>query len=334
MSNIKTCVSLYSLQIEYLNKRLSLEDIFRLMSENEVDGIEVLPDQMLPGAPRPSEETLSEWDRLVKQYNVKPVVDDIFLNTNLYRNRELTKKECVDLIIDEIKLADRLGIRMIRLVSMVPAYILEPLLPYAKKYNVKLALEIHAGLSFDKQKTKDFIAEMKRLDSPYIGLVIDTGIFCRRIPRVMENYCKNLGTSQAPIDYMNKLFAEGKDGRAAVTESGEFVPEFAALLKTGPDKMYGHFADGYENEDFSILDEYMPYIMHFHFKLFEMTDEGEYSMDFKALLQYLHEHHYDGYVATEYEGNRWRLPGEPMVEVEQVLAHQKFIKNCIREIEG
>lgn len=334
MSRIKTCVALYSLQYEYMNKRMTLEDLFRFLKDNHVDGVEFLPDQMMHGAPHPSEETLAQWDRLCNEYGIKPVIADVFLNTNLYKNRELTKKECVDLLIDEIKLAHRLGMNMIRLVSMTPGYVLEPLLPYCEKYNVKMALEIHAGLSFDKQKTKDYIAEMKRLNSPYIGLVIDTGIFCKRVPRVMENYCKALGTAQAPIDVVNKLFAEGKDGRDVYDKNGDFIPELEATLKTGADRMYAHFADGYENEPYTVLDDLMPYIFHVHFKLFEMTDDGEYSIDYKGLLQYLHDHNYDGYVATEYEGNRWTIPGQPTVEKEQVIAHQKYIHECLKEIQG
>ena len=178
MSSIKTCVSLYSLQSEYMHKRMSLEDMFSFLHENQVDGVEFLPDQMMHGAPEPSEETLNDWDRLCETYQIKPVIADVFLNTNLYENRTLTKKECVNLLVKEIKLAHRLGMKLIRLVSFTPAFVLEPLLPYCEKYDVKVALEIHAGLSFDKQKTKEYIAEMKRLNSPYIGLVIDTGIFC------------------------------------------------------------------------------------------------------------------------------------------------------------
>lgn len=331
---IKTCVSLYSLQYEYMNKRMSLEDIFRFLKENRVDGVEFLPDQMMHGAPHPSEETLEEWDRLCSEYSIKPVIADVFLNTNLFDNRELTKKECTDLLIDEIKLAHRLGMDMIRLVSMTPGDVLEPLLPYCEKYNVRMGLEIHAGLSFDKQKTKDYIAEMKRLNSPYIGLVIDSGIFCRRVPRVMENYCKALGTSQPPIDFVNALFAEGKDGRDLYGTDGDFVPELKALLKSGPDHMYAHFADGYENEPYTVLDNLIPYIFHVHFKLFEMTDDGEYSIHYKSLLQYLHDHGYEGYAATEYEGNRWTIPGKPTEEKDQVIAHQKYIHKCLKEIQG
>ncbi len=128
------------------------------------------------------------------------------------------------MLVDEIKLAHRLGMKQIRLVSMTPSFVLEPLIPYCEQYDVKLGLEIHAGLSFDKKKTSDYIEEMKRLNSPYIGLVIDTGIFCRRMPRVMENYCKNLGTNQDAVNYVNELYRQDKDGRSLVTKDGEFVP--------------------------------------------------------------------------------------------------------------
>ena len=93
--------------------------------------------------------------------------------------------------------------------------------------------------------------------------------------------------------------------------------------------------DGYENYPLEVLDDLIPYIKHFHLKMFEMTQEGpEYSMDYKALLTYLHAKGYDGYVATEYEGNRFTLAGQPMMEKQQVAANQKYIQQCLREIQG
>lgn len=66
-----------------------------------------------------------------------------------------------------------------------------------------------------------------------------------------------------------------------------------------------------------------------------MTERGtEYSIDYKEILQYLHTHGYEGYVSTEYEGNRWVLPDQPVPELEQVEAHQKMIQRLIQEIEG
>ncbi|WP_326512814.1 sugar phosphate isomerase/epimerase family protein [Clostridium intestinale] len=336
MSKIKTCVSLYSLQDEYLNKRMSLEDIMWFVKESKAEGVEILPDQMLHGAPDISDETLERWNKIIKETELKPVIADVFLNTNIYKNRELTHKECVELLVKEIKQADKLGIRLIRLVSMVPYWVLEPLLPYCEQYNVTVALEIHAAMAFDIQETREFIEEMKRLNSTYIGLVIDTGIFCRRFPRVVKKYELNNGASKEIFDYIDALFEKGTDfHKERKKNDGKFPEDFIKTMKTEEDHMFAHLCDGYENYSYDILDEYMPYIKHFHFKLFEMTEEGpEYSMDYKGLLQYLHEHNYDGYVATEYEGNRFTLPGTPMAEKEQVSANQKYIRECLKEIQG
>lgn len=336
MSKIKTAVSLYSLQDEYLNKRMNLEEMMQFLQENHVEGVEILPDQMIKKAPYPENTTVEEWHRLVEQYHVKPVIADVFLNSNLYKNRTLTKKECIQLLIDEIKQAHQLGFKMIRLVSMVPYWVCEPLLPYCEKYDVTIALEIHAGMAFDGKETQEFIEEMRRLDSNYIGLVIDTGIFCERLPRVVRTYELNNGASEAMFDYVDELFEKGSDLHQAMNENGgEFPDSFKQVLKTKEDHMFSHLLDGYENYSFDVLDEYMPYVKHFHLKMFEMTEEGpEYSMDYKGLLEYLHQHHYDGYVATEYEGNRFTLPGQPMQEKEQVAANQKYIQKCLEEIQG
>ena len=338
MSKIKTCVSLYSLQSEYLNKRMTLEEILHFLKDNGVEGIEVLPDQSIKGAPEPSEETYAEWNRMIAETGITPVITDVFLNTNLYKNRTLTLKECVDLLTKEIIMTSKLGMKLIRLVSMTPAFVLEPLVPVLEKYQVTIALEIHAGMAFDIPATQAFIAEMKRLNCPYIGLVIDTGIFCRKLPRVVANYNISIGGNPELFDYVNKRFDEGIDMKQYF--KGEKNPEnwpedFKALIKNDVDFFFAVTADGYENLPYSILDEYMPYIKHFHFKLFEMTEEGvEYSMDYKGLLEYLHEKNYDGYVSTEYEGNRFVPVGEPMVEKEQVLAHQAYIRKCLKEIQG
>ncbi|KAF1299301.1 sugar phosphate isomerase [Enterococcus sp. JM4C] len=333
--SIKTAVSLYSLQDEYMNKRMTLKEIFEFLDEMNVEGFEILPDQMLHNTPHPTLETLQDWDNIMADTKAKPVCADVFLNTNLYNNRELTQRECVDLLIDEIKLAHRLGFKLIRLVSMVPSFVIEPLLPYAEKYDVTIALEIHAGMSFTEPETKAFIEEMKRVNSPYCGLVIDTGIFCDRIPRVFNEFNKQvLGVTPEVIDYFNAFFDKGLDGTHAFDEKHQMQPELAAMSKPS-DMPYIMLADGYENTPLSVLDDVMPFIKHFHFKLWEMTDTGEeYSIDYRKILTYLHEKNYDGYVATEYEGNRWILPGHPMEEKEQVAAHHKMMRTVIDELEG
>lgn len=336
MSRIKPAVSLYSLQNEYLNKQMDLSDIMHYVKEKGAEGVEILPDQMLKGVPYISDETLEQWKKLVEETGLKPVAADVFLNTNLYKNRTLTHKECIELLIAEIKQAARMGIHLIRLVSMVPSWVIEPLLPYCEEYDVTIALEVHAGMAFDIPETRAFIDEMKRVDSKYVGLVIDTGIFCKRFPRVVREYESLNGTSIQVFDYIDSLFEKGSDLHREIRENGYQYPKgLEDAIQSEHDRMFVPLCDGYENYPFEVLDEYMPYIKHFHFKMFEMTPEGpEYSMDYKGLLQYLHAHNYDGYVATEYEGNRFTLPGKAVVEKEQVAAQLSYINACLEEIQG
>lgn len=335
---IKSAVSLYSLQYQYLTGKMDLEGILKYLKELDVDGIEILPDQMIPGAPEPSEETLANWDALMEKYPIGLACDDCFLNTNMFKNRELTKRECIALINKEIRLANRLGFKVLRLVSMVPAWILEPCLPTAEKYDVCMCIEIHAGLGFGVQKTEEFLKEMVRLNSPYIGIVPDSGLFCKRPPRVMTNYCREVyGTNEELIALGNEIFASGTDTYTLTMKNGgKMDPRIATLVKDpAKDMFFATNLDGYENNPLSVMDPYVKYIKHFHFKLFEMTEDGtEYSIDYKEILEYLHSHGYNGYVSTEYEGNRWVLPDHEIPEVEQVAAHQKMVKRLIEEIEG
>jgi sugar phosphate isomerase/epimerase len=318
--------------------KMSLEDIFRYMKELGVEGIEILPDQMLHGTPEPEEETYREWNRLVEKYDLALACDDVFLNTNLYMNRTLTKRECVALIRKEIVMAHRLGFKVIRLVSMVPAWILEPCLAEAERNDVTLCIEIHGGLGFGVPKTEEFLAEMLRLNSPYIGIVPDTSLFCRRVPRVVDNYCRTLyGTNDEIIAYADKTYENGSDMFALGEGRGlDMDPTLKSLIRDPKkDFFYAHNLSGYENRPLSCMDPYVKYIRHFHFKLYEMTEEGtENSMDYGEVLRYLHEHGYDGYVSTEYEGNRWVLPDRPIPEREQVEKHQALLKRELLKIQG
>ncbi|MGB4658777.1 MAG: TIM barrel protein, partial [Mobilitalea sp.] len=315
INKIKRSVSLYSLQDQYARGKMKLEDMFQYLNDLGA-GVEFISDQMLKSTPEPSEETLAEWDRLIDKYHPTLVCNDVFINTSLYKNRTLTLREATDLLIKEIKLANRLGFPMIRLVSNTPAEIIEPALPYAIKYNVILTLEIHAGMSFDGALTQAFLEVMKRLNTPYVGLTIDTGIFCQRHPRVSTEYFRSLGTNHEVIQYIDQIFESGIDPKTKFAEANkmgkEFPEDLQKLIKSNNDFEYALFSTGYETSDYHILDEYMPYIKHFHGKIYEMTEDGvEYSIRFDEIVNYLIAAGYEGYISTEYEGNRFTLPNMP-----------------------
>ncbi len=335
MSQIKRAVSLYSLQDKYARGIMTLEDLFSFLVDIGVEGVEFITDQMMQGTPYPSEGSLKNWDRLIEKYNLKPVCNDIFINTKLYKNRVLTTKESVKMLVDEIKLANRLGFDLIRLVSMTPPEIIEPALSTAEKYNVTLALEVHAGMSFSHPMTQAFIDVMKKLDSKYVGLVVDTGIFCRRHPRISKNYFLGLGMNPEVGAYVDNIFDQGLDPlqyfESRTGNAHVFPEDLKKLFRSETDMIYAIFCSGYENSKFEILDDYFPYIKHFHGKFYEMTDDGaEYSIPYDEFIAYLTRKGYDGYVASEYEGQRFVLFDQPIDDLGQVKKHQEMLKRLIQ----
>lgn len=331
MGKIKRGMSLYSFQHQYVTKNMNLEDMFKFMDEHKI-GMEILGDQVIKNSPTPSEEVYKQWDELREKYPVVPVCNDIFINMNIFKNRTLTTKECTKMLEQELIMSHRLGFPMVRLVSLTPPEVVEPALPLAEKLNIVMALEVHAGMGFDNPKTMAFVDLIKRTQSPYLGLVLDTGIFCRRIPRVGANYFRHFGTSEEVIKYIDGIFESGTDTLHYFQKTGGVPEELKSLFKSDIDAEYTEISTTYENNDISILDEYMPYIKHIHGKIYEITEDGvEYSIPYKEIVDYLVKAGYEGYISTEYEGNRLTLPGHPIVEVEQVLGHQKMLKEYIGE---
>lgn len=155
MSSIKNAVSLYSFQDEYARGKMTLEDCLKELSEQGVEGVEIISDQMLHNAPFVLNEDVEKWRHLLQKHDIVPVCNDIFINTKLYRNRLLTKKENLELLKNELKLANRLGIKLVRLVSLTPTDIIEDALPLAEELDVVMALEVHGGMALDHPETKN-----------------------------------------------------------------------------------------------------------------------------------------------------------------------------------
>jgi len=335
---IKRSVSLYSLQEEYIHRKMSLEDMFKGLESIDAD-LEFITDQMMRNSPFPRMETLKEWDRLITTYKVKPVCNDIFINTNLYANRKLKTQEAIDMLIHEIKLAHRLGFGIVRLVSMTPPEIIEPALPYAEAYDIILAMEVHGAMSFDDKETKAFCDIMFRVNSPYLGLVVDTGIFCKRHPRVAKHYFLDKGLNPDVARFIDDIYKTGSDPKQMLGEGlfmgenkhGKHYPDaLIKLLKSEIDVLYCMFACSYENTPLEVLDRYLPYVKHFHGKIYEVNDQGiEYSIDYKEIFDYLNSKKWTGYVSTEYEGNRFALENETVDGWKQVLRHQAYMKSLI-----
>ena len=81
--------------------------------------------------------------------------------------------------------------------------------------------------------------------------------------------------------------------------------------------------------------EFMPYIFHIHAKFYEMVDDHtEFSIPYDEIIAVLQEGGYEGYLCSEYEGNRHIQDAFEVDSVEQVRRHQVMMAGLLGEAEG
>lgn len=327
---IRLGVTLYSFQDEYVWGRLSLEGCLAELQKMGAEGVEVIGDQMIPNSPHPEEGFYEKWHGWLEKYNLVPVCNDIFINTTLYKNRILTTKESVAALKAEIVHAHKMGAKIIRMVSQTPNEIIMPCLDFAEKHDVQMTLEIHAGSSgIEVPMSQEFIDIMTKANSPYIGLLFDMGLFLRKFPRVILEYYRREGTASGVLDYVDRLFRDGKDMRSVSQETKDEV-----LRKHGKnpiDEEFLEYATHFENNPLDIMKPYLTYVKNIHGKFYEMTDEGTaYSVPYDEIIAFLRANQYNGFICSEYEGNRFVPSGTEVKGVEQVTRHQKMLKAYIQ----
>ncbi len=334
-SGIRRGVSFYSYQDLYRQGRLSLEDCIRVSSEMGIEGIEIIGDQMIPGSPFPDESFFNQWRDWIKQYDVQPVCHDMYINTNLYKNRTLTKRECVKALVDEMRLANRLGISMIRMNAKTPTDIILPALPAAEELGVVMAQEIHAGYGMNHPFMVRYAEIMQKANSPYIGLVPDMGLFIRKFPRVVRDMYLSLGLNPAVADLVDSIFDSGQDlrGVSDVLPQGSETPipdMFRQFDLSDIDAQFVHYAWRFENNDLGQLRDVLPYTRNIHAKFYEMTEEGRaYSIPYQEIIDLLKAENYNGFICSEYEGNRFVPEDQESQEILQVGRQQQMLKDFI-----
>jgi sugar phosphate isomerase/epimerase len=330
---IKRGVSLYSFQEEYFLRKMTLEDIVSTSAKLDIPGIEIIPDQMIPGYPNISDDFLRRWHGWMEKYGRTPVCIDMFLDWNKFKGRVMTEDERVESIALDIVNANKLGCTVIRVIHDVEPAILERLAPTAEKYGVKLALEIHAPSYYDSDLEQRLIVMFQKVGSPYLCFTLDLGVFVKRLPKVI--------TDRWLRDGMRPQLAEQV---AQAYESGDLRlgdgPDAAEKLIAKVFAMGGVEADIYRvmmgahmiYRDPGSMREYLPYTSHIHGKFYEMlSDCTEYSIPYEEIIPVLVEGGYDGYINSEYEGQRWIQDAFEVDSTEQLRRHHVMLKRLLGE---
>ncbi len=322
---IKRGVSLYSFQEEYFLRTLSVEDCIRVAGEIGARGIEIIPEQSIPGFPQLTDEFVDTWFGWMEKYGTTPVATDLFLDTKRYPDRWLTLEEQIASFHRDIDIAVRLGATVVRAIINTPPEVMEGAAPYAEAKGVRLLLEVHAPFHYEHPWILQHLEVMHRTGSPALGLMPDMGTFVERFPRVVSERALRDGAKPELIDLIVQTYDDHGDTHAlmdVVNYRGGGPVDFGLARQST------HYI---WTEPKSML-EHMPLIGHIQAKFYEMTDaEVEYSIPYDRIVPVLIEGGFDGYLSSEYEGNRHIQDAHPVDSVEQVRRQHALFARLLGE---
>lgn len=334
-SQIKRGVSLYSYQHEYAHGQFTLEDAIAAAAKEGALGIETLGEQMIPGFPFPGQPDLPDsfyywWKDMMDKYGTTPTVHDMFLDTKRYKDRLLNLDEMVESLHRDIRHTAKLGAKGIRIIVNTPPEVIEAAAPYAADHGVWMGVEIHSPFSFEDDWIKRHLDVAARVGSDVVGCVPDMGIFVHRLPRVVVERALRDGADPAITQDIVETYNSHGDTQAL----------FDRLEKQGVDGVtLGLARNGIHMiaQPVDCLRDHAEFIKHIHAKFYEMHEVPgfdywhEYSIPYHEIVPVLNEIGYDGYLSSEYEGNRHIEDAHPVDSVTQVAAHQKMLAALIGE---
>ena len=349
---IKRGVSLYSYQQAQFFKQMTWKDQIVEVHDNlKTDGIEIIDEQLIRNYPFPSDEFIYDWNNFIARYNMQPVTMDIYLDVHQFRDHVMTHREAAERLKNDIKLAARMGFKNVRPLCLVPIEVIEMALETAEKYDVRMGKEIHAPLpikpgtskipkrgissALDFRMTDQIIELAQRTGSKHVGLVPDFGIFQHSPSQVAIDHCKRYVKNPDAIDFILEN-SRNYDLDDLFDVLDEKFPNHG-VDSNAVERMALHESSAKPEDIIDVI----PYIVSMHGKFYDMTEipgkPGCYedkAIDYETPMKYLREYGYDGYIDSEFEGQRDQQDNgyENLVdEFEQVRRHHEMLRRLSGE---
>jgi sugar phosphate isomerase/epimerase len=330
---IKRGVSLYSYQEEFYAHAMTLENCIAEVASMGAEGIELIAEEMVPNYPDPPESWVREWHRLMDKYRTKPVCLDTFVDVTWGGHRQMTREEALNNLVVQLELSNRLGFKIMRPmtgpVTVPTPEIFSEAIPYAEKYDVRITPEIHTPIPLKGKFIDSYMDLIARTKTKHVGLTLDLGIFHKRPPRVTTARMMRDGMfTQQMVDFIEKAGADGMPEEKARAEfkklagKNEMVVNYFEFVW-----LWTHMPNP---KDLLTL---MPHIFNIHGKFYEMTEDlVEYSMPYDEVIPVLIEGGYDGYIVSEYEGQRQIQDITEVDSCEQVRRQHVMLRRLLGEM--
>lgn len=333
---IRRGVTFYSFQDSYYQGNMNLEDCVRFVSEElHATGIELMVEQTPISADchNPTDREVEHWKELMAKYGTVPTCMDAFVDTMLYKGRILTKKEQLQQFERDIRVAAKFGFDNIRVLCPLRAEVVEAAVPIAETYGVRMGLEIHQPMHFEAAWVQRFLEMCERVNSPYVGITPDFGIFMYKPNDIAVKNALKQGGDPKIIDFILNEFE--KDS----TAGQRILPQVQAMgggpVECGLVMRYSRL----HYNDPEYLRKYSKYLIHFHAKFYEMDPETltETAIDYENPIRVLKEIGWNGSFSSEFEGqpHYWNDADlqDTSYELEELKLQHKMLQNLLGDFE-
>ncbi|HVB33465.1 MAG TPA: TIM barrel protein [Patescibacteria group bacterium] len=318
---MKRGVTLYSYTGDFQMGTMNLEQCVADVADMEAEGIEILGETHVEGYPNPSEEWVGQWHGLMEKYHTKPSCLDSFVDSMLKKGSYLTVDESIAMLVRDMKLANRLGFKIMRPTfgkSPIPVpELIEKALPYAEQYDLKVAIEIHSPARIESDWMNSLLEVISRTNTKRFGFTLDMSIFSKRPPHYFEDRMLRRGAHENIVRFVGKAYEDHLGPEKTMAEVRKMGGNEADLSWASLAGVY-HFSDNPPQDLLKI----MPYIYHIHGKFWEMTDDlQEYSIPYETVIPVLVKGGCGAYFSSEYEG-----PRELFRASDQLRRHQAMLR--------
>mgnify|MGYP004518228517 FL=1 len=325
MSDIKLGVTLYSFSTEYCKGEMSLEDCIAKAKQLGAEGFEIVATQMIPSYPAISDTFLGEFDAICRHYDMEPICYGANMDKGLYSNRSLSDDEMIQMAIQDIKNAHKMGCKVIREQYLIGPENFVKLAPYAEAYDVKVGIEIHNPDYPKSPLMTRFMEAIDKSNSKYLGFVPDFGCFANKPNKMLWDNALKAGGSEKVLELIRDMKYEEvpqKEAQAKAIEAGAQRPELEFLRDS-----YG-FLQFRKDVTFALdgLKEIIPLCFHMHGKYhYVYEDLEEAAIPYKDILEVVKNSDYKGYIVSEYEEYN---SGHSMLMLERHLnMMKKYLRN-------
>ena len=215
----------------------------------------------------------------------------------------LTDDEMLADAIIDLKTANKLGCKVMRVQYMMSPEAFERLAPYAELFDVKCGIEIHNPETPSSETIQKYLDVVKKTGSKYLGFVTDFGFLS-----VAPNKPKWMKALKAGVKEEHlEMAAQCRRNGVPMEEAQKMVMEAGAspAIMDNLAGMYG-FVQFHDRKDLPALlqelKDIIPYSFEMHCKFHYLGDDGkEPSIPYEDILPVLAESDFDGYLICEYE---------------------------------